>query len=222
VVTLAVLLAALTAALIGMASAFPPPAPIETVTVVVATKDLPVGTQMTRQDLKTAVTQKRMPKEALPSAFVSDPDKLVDRRLNRTVRAGEAFNPADLGKGGVITFPPGMDIVDLWVSCPHLGPGSRVDIVATVRFGDQIVTFPLLVNVVFVGHSGSAPRHSNDYLRWHHFAVDRQQALLVSLAKQRGCDFELMLRHPTKVGDDGYDIEQVKKLLADLPEAGGK
>jgi hypothetical protein len=49
------------------------------------------------------------------------------------------------------------------------------------------------------------------------FAVTEKQALLLSLAKQRGCSIELMLRHPSKSAevDKDYDLDKVVKLLQD-------
>ena len=54
---------------------------------------------------------KKVPKDGLPPAFVTDMNELTDKRLSRSVRAEETFNPADLSKGGVITLPPGMGMI---------------------------------------------------------------------------------------------------------------
>ena len=50
----------------------------EQVEVLVAAKDLPVGTQLSRDDLKTSVKKRKMPKDGLPPAFVVDENVLVD------------------------------------------------------------------------------------------------------------------------------------------------
>jgi hypothetical protein len=49
------------------------------------------------------------------------------------------------------------------------------------------------------------------------FAVKEKEALLLSLAKQRGCTLELLLRHPSKSSDSDarYNIDEVIKLLSD-------
>ena len=47
------------------------------------------------------------------------------------------------------------------------------------------------------------------------FAVTQEQALLLSLAKSRGCHLELLLRHPGKPLDKEYDIKKIKQLLED-------
>src|SRR4029434_6798161 len=42
---------------------------------------------------------------------------------------------------------------------------------------------------------------------------DRRQALLLALAKTRGCSLELMLRNPDAAKDETYSIDKVEKLL---------
>src|SRR6185312_5156657 len=51
--------------------------------VVVAAKDLPVGTMITRDDLKDekVVKIKKVPKDGLPPQVVMNKDDLIDKRL---------------------------------------------------------------------------------------------------------------------------------------------
>jgi hypothetical protein len=51
-------------------------------------------------------------------------------------------------------------------------------------------------------------------------AVTQEQALLLSMAKERGCRLELLLRNPQKPLDTKYDINRVKKIIQD-ESAGG-
>ena len=77
--------------------------------MIVAAKDLPVGTLLSKDELKTAVKTKKVPKDGLPPAFVTDLNDLTDKRLSRAVRMEETFNPADLSKGGPGVFKvPGL------------------------------------------------------------------------------------------------------------------
>jgi Flp pilus assembly protein CpaB len=82
---------------------------VEQVEVLVAAKDLPVGTTLTREDLSNdkMVKIRKMPKDGLPPAYVISREELIDKRLSRPVRAEETFNPQDLLKGGAITLPRG-------------------------------------------------------------------------------------------------------------------
>src|SRR5262245_22064290 len=78
---------------------------VEHVEVIVAAKDLAVGTMMTRADLPKLITKKKIAKDALPSAFVMNEEELLDKRLTRSVMKDETFNPGILTKGGIITPP---------------------------------------------------------------------------------------------------------------------
>ena len=197
----------------------------EQVEVLVAAKDLPVGTQLSREDLKTMVKKRKMSKDGLPPAFVVDENVLVDKRLSRPVRAEETFNPGDLSTGGVVTIPAGMHMSTLQLGVPaavagFVGPGSRVDVLVTIRLGATTKAFPLLVNMLILAvdqqvaydKTGTFPQ-----LNSVSFAVDRKQALLLELAKSRGCTVALMLRHPEDKSTDvaGYDIDKVTALLSD-------
>jgi len=198
---------------------------VEQVEVIVAAKDLPVGTLLTKDELKNAVKMKKVPKDGLPPAFVTDLNDLADKRLSRAVRMEETFNPADLSKGGVITLPPGMDMISLQIGASNsaagfVGPGSRVDVLATARLRNQMIAFPLLVNMLVVAVDTQTTYSQNGTfptLNTVSFAVDRKQALLLALAKSRGCTLELLLRHPEKNSktDDHYKIEDVLKMLQD-------
>ena len=139
----------------------------------------------------------------------------------------ETFNPGALTKGSVITLPEGMDMVSMPVSVStavagFVGPGSKVDVLATLRLGNQLRAFPLLVDMLVLavdqhvsydtakGDSGVFPSMSNVS-----FAATQEQALLLALAQQRGCHMQLLLRHPGKPLDKDYDIKKIKQLLED-------
>jgi Flp pilus assembly protein CpaB len=198
----------------------------ELVEVLVAAKDLPVGTVLTREDLArdTVVKSKKVPKDALPPTYVIFREDLVDKRLSRPVHAEEPLNPQDLLTSGTITLPPGMNMVSLQLSVAQaaagfVGPGSRVNVLATIRHGHRLHAFPLLVNMLVVavdahttlGKDGPFPT-----LNTVSFAVTEKQALLLALAKKQGCSLELMLRNPSETpeADKDYDIDRVIKLIS--------
>ncbi|HVK10094.1 MAG TPA: Flp pilus assembly protein CpaB [Gemmataceae bacterium] len=200
-------------------------AQVEQVEVIVAAKDLPVGTQLSREDLKTAIKRKKLPKDGLPPAYVMDENLLVDKRMSRPIRAEETFNPADLSTGGVVTIPPGMHMHTLPIGVPQAvagfaGPGSRVDVLVTVRLGRELKALPLLMNMLILAVD-TQTAYSKDgtfqQLNSVSFAVDRKQALLLELAKSRGCTVALMLRNPEdkSVDKEGYDIDKVTAMLSD-------
>jgi pilus assembly protein CpaB len=156
-------------------------------------------------------------------------DELVDRRLTRSVLKEETINPGVLTKGGVVTLPEGHHMVSMPISVSNavggfVGPGSRVDILATLRLRNKLKAFPLLIDMLVMAvdqhidydksKGGVAfPNMSNVS-----FAATQEQALLLALAKQRGCHLELLLLHPGQKREHEYDIKQVKKMLEDEKE----
>jgi pilus assembly protein CpaB len=204
---------------------------VEQVEVVVAAKDLPVGTMITRDEIDKLVKTKKVPKDGLPPAVVLNKEELVDKRLSRPVRAEETFNPQDLSKGGVITLPEGYDMVSLQVGVANaaagfVGPGSRVNVNATLRLGNKTYAFPLLVNMLVVAvdtNTVGSKEGTYPTMNTVSFAVKEKEALLLDLAKSRGCNLALMLRHPSKSteGDRKYNIDEVIKLLSDEQNPGG-
>jgi Flp pilus assembly protein CpaB len=200
---------------------------VEQVDVLVAAKDLPVGTALTREEVDKLVKVKRMPKDGLPPAYVTDKEQLVDRRLSRPVHAEESFNPQDLLKGGAITLPQGYNMVSLpmgvgQAAAGFVVPGSRVDVIATLRLSNKLYSFPLLVNMLVVAVNQAATLEAGNggafaNLSMVSFAVKEKEALVLSLAKTRGCNLELMLRHPesANTNDKNDKLDDIVKLLSD-------
>ncbi len=200
---------------------------VEQVDVLVAAKDLPVGTMITRDEIDKYVKTKRMPKDGLPPQFVTEKETLVDKRLSRPMHVEETFNPQDLLKGGAITLPPGYGMVSMPVTVGQaaagfVGPGSRVNVLATLRLTKTLYSFRLLSNMLVVavntkttidpGNGGAFPN-----MNMVSFAVKEKEAMVLSLARTRGCTLELFLRHPeTSSQDEKNDkLEDVIKLLSD-------
>jgi Flp pilus assembly protein CpaB len=198
------------------------------VEVIVAAKDLPVGTMFTVEDLKDyrVVKTKKVPKDDLPPTFITNRRDLMDRRLSRPVRAGETFNPQDLNKGGSVGGAAGYRIVSLELGAQgiggDIGPGSRLNVLATLRDGNKLSAFPLLVNMLVVAVDTHVPTDQKGAIttRTVSFPVFAKQELALELAKARGYSLELQLRHPTQSdeSDNDYDINKIIKLLSPEPE----
>jgi Flp pilus assembly protein CpaB len=197
---------------------------VEMVKVLVASKDLAVGTMLTEVEYDKLVTTKDVSKDALPPQFATTKEEIVGKRLTRPVLKDETFAPGALTKGGVVTLPEGKDMISLPMSAASgaggfVGPGSKVDILAGLRLGDELRTFPLLVDmhvlavnqhVSYDASKGTFPDMSTVSL-----AVTQEEALLLTLAKQRGCTLELLLRYSGKPLDKDYDLKKIRKMLED-------
>jgi pilus assembly protein CpaB len=198
--------------------------PIEKVEVIVAAKDLPVGSQLTKEDLKTAIKKKLISKDSMPPTIIETEEELLDKRLTRTVRMDEMINKGDVTKGGVVSIPPGMNMVTLPINLGNavagfVGPGSKVDVLASLRLENHLIALPILVDMLVLavdGNVATAKEGVYQTLSMVSFAVDRKQALLIKLAQGRNCDISLLLRNPDdKDIEKGYDIDKVIKLLQD-------
>jgi len=198
--------------------------PVEQVEVVVAAADLPVGTVFTKETMEKTVKTKKVPKDALPPAFITNKDDLLEKRLSRPMRAEETLNPNDLNKG--ITLPDNHDLVSLSIGASQAAsgfvvPGSRVDVMASLRLGNTLKVFDLLVNtlVVNVNHDMANANKGGVYadLNQVGFALTKRQSAALELARARGCSLTLRLRNQNRTVEDDakYDLEMVIKLLED-------
>jgi pilus assembly protein CpaB len=123
------------------------------VPVVVAARDLPIGTMLTSADLTVANWPARAP---LVGAFAS-PDELVNRGLVADMVANEPviiakLAPANSGAGLPPTIPAGMRAISVQVNdvvgvAGFVTPGNHVDVVATISRQDNSMSRVVVSNV---------------------------------------------------------------------------
>ena len=185
---------------------------VETVEVPVASKELPMGTWLKKQDIKSYVVYKKFPKDALPAAFSSNEDEVADKRTARLIRTGEPFNPADLTTNVSIQPPAGMNLMTIPISAANAAagfcvPGSRVDVVAAVTMnsmGGRGIIFPLLVDmlVLAVDTHSAAPQGNGGGAMANvgmvSLAVNTDQVSIITAALKRTADLRMILRNPEK------------------------
>jgi pilus assembly protein CpaB len=109
--------------------------------VVVAGRDLPAGTVVTREDLEIV----EWPSGNLPEGFASQPGEVVGRGVIAAVHRNEPLLMAKLaskeaGGGLPITIPAGLRAISVEVDevvgvAGFVLPGTRVDVLATVMPG---------------------------------------------------------------------------------------
>lgn len=129
------------------------PAGPEMANVVIADRTMDPGYQITARD----VTVFEMPRSAAPESRFGKPEDLVGRTLVAPVVKGQAMFENLLAPPGVpagleALVPKGMRAVTIEVSESSgmvglIRPGSRVDVIATVRKGDQGVARTIVQNV---------------------------------------------------------------------------
>jgi Flp pilus assembly protein CpaB len=209
------------------------PAQVDQVQVPVAAKDLSVGTKLSKDDLKKLVTYKKFNRDALPAAFAATEEELTDKRIVRTIRAGEPFNPKDLTSNVAINPPPGMNMVTFPMSpdkgvAGFAGPGSRVDILATIqtRKSNKVrqVVLPLLTDmlVLAVNAETQYPQNGQAFsnMSMVSLAVTNKQAQLLHAAIHRGADLRLVLLNPEEPAPRPvkWTEEEIWKILSDQTE----
>jgi pilus assembly protein CpaB len=203
------------------------PPKVETIDLVVAKKDLTTGTAFTKENIEDLTMIAPYPKNAIPPEalpkIVTDKQLLIGKRLSRATHANEYFNVADVGNKTQILFEPGKDIMSLPMTAGKaaggfVGPGSRVDIVASVMEGTKREVLTLLPDMHVLAVDGKqdlTEQTTFPEMRMVSFAVEQKQALLIALANQRNANLELLLRHPDAPKRE-YNYDRVLATLKNL------
>ncbi len=183
---------------------------VEMVNVPVAGADLPVGTKLKAEQLEKLVVMKSMARDAVPQVYVEQTDFLKDKRLTRTVRAGEPFNPNDVTANGFLNPPEGHSVMSASMSTVEaasgfIGPGARVDIIASVMLkkSQKWVVFPMFLDMLVLAVNSSAaptaePGGATAHVGMVSLAVTADQQLILQGAISRGATMRMGLRHPDK------------------------
>ncbi len=183
---------------------------METVMVPVAAGDLPVGTKLRADDIEKYVVLKAIPKEAVPQVYVEQQDFLKDKRVTRTIRAGEPFNPNDVTTNGFLNPPEGHSVMSASMTTVEaasgfIGPGAHVDIIASVllKKSQKWVVFPLFLDMLVLAVNSDAspsqtPGGATANVGMVSLAVTAEQQLLLQGAISRGATMRMALRHPDK------------------------
>lgn len=212
------------------------PAPLQAVTptrtAVVASRDLPAGSMIRREDVKTV----GWPGSAVPRGFATQVGEVVGRGLITEVKENEPvlewkLAQKEAGGGLSITIPEGMRAVSVKVDevigvAGFVLPGTRVDVLATVVPGSdrtQTTTRTILQNVRTLA---ADQRYQQDidgeprYVTVVTLLVTLDQAEALTLAATEG-RIQLALRN-TLDSDVTYTSGRRIASLIATPGAGGR
>jgi len=203
----------------------------ETVQVPVAAGDLPVGTMLKADEMDKYVVMKPMAKDAVPQVYVDQTENLKDKRLTRTVRQGEPFNPHDVTTNRFLNPPEGHSVMSAAMSTVEaasgfIGPGAHVDIIASVQLkkSQKWVVFPLFLDMLVLAVNSDAnpsqtPGGGIPNVGMVSLAVTAEQQLLLQGAISRGATMRMGLRHPDKPAlHKLLKAEEIWDILADRVE----
>lgn len=208
------------------------PAPLEAAaparTIVVASRDLPAGSIIRREDVEAM----GWPGSAVPEGFATQAGEVVGRGLIVEVRKNEPLldwklAQKEAGGGLTITIPEGMRAVSVEVDevigvAGFVLPGTRVDVLATVMPGTdrtQTTTRIILQNVRAVA---ADQRYQQDiegepqYVTVVTLLVTPEEAEALTLAATEG-RIQLALRNTL----DAEEIETRGRRITSLLGGGG-
>jgi hypothetical protein len=189
--------------------------PVKTVAVVVAAKDLQLGTPFTADNIDQLTAIVEVPRSELPNNYVRSKEELLDKRLYRSARRGDLLSTTDVKGRPHVSFSGGHEIATLPIAESlrniHLDAGCRVDLVAVFEDGDRREVFTLLPDVYVF--AVNAPDTIS-------IPVDDKLAALLNHGNLADLTYELRLRHPDSP-KRGFDYEKtlarVKSLRIQAP-----
>lgn len=190
------------------------PGPIQGIDVLVAAKDLAVGSKITNEDLKFA----RIPQGSIPITAMRQKTDALERGVVLPIAAGEFILPSKLaadkaGAGLPSLIPPGMRAVSVRVNevvsvAGFVLPGTRVDVLLTGNStGSDQQTTTVLENVAVLATGQKLERNSAgdpENAAVITLLVSPDDAQRLTLASSQG-KIQLSLRNPldTKQQDLG-------------------
>jgi len=204
---------------------------VETVQVPVAAIEIGVGTKIKAEEIDKYVVMKSIAKDAVPQAYVEQADFLKDKRLTRTVRQGEPFNPNDVTLNGFLNPPEGHSVMSASMSTVEaasgfIGPGAHVDIIASVllKKSQKWVVFPLFLDMLVLAvNSDANPSQVSGggipNVGMVSLAVTAEQQLILQGAISRGVTMRMGLRHQDKPAQHKVlKNEEIWDILSDRIE----
>ena len=191
------------------------PVVVQEVELPVAVKDVPINTKLIKDEMSLYVTKKTFARDRLPPGdYATTDEDLIDKRVTRTVRAGELFSKPELSTKPLVEIPPGKNMMAIAIDRVKIVggfalPGSKVDVIATVRLNklNKSITFPLfrdmLILAVDVNVNPPPGQTAQQTAGDVSLAVTADEALMLHQAIGRGADIRLLL-----LGQNGKKEDQ--------------
>lgn len=195
------------------------------VDVIVAKKDIPIGTLMEEKDFNELLTTTALPRAAIPPDVIVDPMMLKGKRAARTLRTGNYFAPNDVSTKAGVTLPAGMQSFSIRMDAVRavtgfVFPGDRVDILAMLatkkdpnkKFSARILVNMLVTAVDIQDRRPEGGGAANPTISAVTLAVTPMQAKLLHTAEAGGGDMRLVLRPEGYVPTDGDKPDPVVSI----------
>ena len=190
----------------------------DTVEVIVAKKDIPIGTLLDEKDFNDLLTRTAFPRVALPPDVIVDAEMIKGKRAARTMRMGNYFSPLDVSTKAGVTLPKGMEQFSIRMDAVRavtgfVFPGDKVDILAMVTLKNdpnkkssrRILVNMLIVAVDILDRRPEGGGPTIPTIQSVTLAITPKQATLLHTAEAGGGDLRLVLR------PDGYEPQDGDK-----------
>jgi Flp pilus assembly protein CpaB len=175
----------------------------EMIDVIVAKKELPVGTLLDEKEFDNYVTQAKFLKTNVPQDVITNPEDLKGKKLNRTLKPGNFFAAGDVGADNGIRLPDGMYKYSIKIdmvkaASGFIQPGDHVDVILTEPLPNGKAKSGMMLRDMLVLSVDTRARRTEagesvQQVNSVSLAVTSEQALFLSSAEKRG-EVKLVLR----------------------------
>jgi pilus assembly protein CpaB len=193
--------------------------PIETVVVLVARKEIPYGTFV--KEPEQFFKEVRYVKGDEPKNAVTKFEQVKGKRTLRALAEDQPVKAKDVGDAaaGEVPLPKGMRALAVKVALGNdavgfVLPGSRVDVIHTVRKDGETTSTTLLQNVLVLGLNTSTNRDRPPTMVT--LAVSPDDAAKIRVAESVG-ELSFTLRTPDGDARPDRKVRPDTKKPADLP-----
>lgn len=172
--------------------------------MIVAAKDLPVGTVIEKEKLAELVKKKRMNKADIPLNAMMSEDELIGKTVKQNLRADDYFSITVIGTVKSLEAPPGKHLYTIKLPFDSVGPwiqaGREVDVVCTHKPpGTQVVRHikllpEILVMAVDVDDKPNPTGGGKPVLNTVTLAASLEESHWLQLAQDAGAHMRLLVR----------------------------
>lgn len=190
------------------------PAAVEQAILIVAAKELPVGTKLEKDKLAELIKKKKVNKADVPMNALTSEDELIGKTVTTGLRADDFFSVSSVGTAKELVPPEGKHLYTIKLPYEAVGPwvqaGRHVDVVCTHKPpGTQVVRHikllpEILVMAVDMDEKPNPATPGKSTINTVTLAAGLEESHWLHLAQDAGAHLRLLVR--------GEGSEKFKKL----------
>jgi pilus assembly protein CpaB len=207
------------------------PAAVEQTILLVAAKELPVGTKLDKDKLAELIKKKKVNKADVPLNALTSEDELVGKTVTQSLRPDDFFSVSSVGQVKELVPPDGKHLYTIKLPYEAVGPwvqaGRHIDVVCTHKPpGTTVVRHikllpEILVMAVDMDEKPNPATPGKPMINTVTLAANLEESHWLQLAQDAGAHLRLLVRGPdsekfTKLPDDElYAIFNKKTISKD-------